>query len=100
MSKIVPTFIEIVIPIDPSFDFEMKPDIENLLDTLLTESLLGEISGGGVGLGKWVVDVEVFDINTFPEVLSLLRTSLKENLNTKQSIQIKCKDLGIIDVLN
>lgn len=55
------TFFEILLPIDPSYDVADRHEIEDSLDDALQRAGLGEVTGGGTGMGKANIDVEVID---------------------------------------
>jgi hypothetical protein len=54
------TFFEIVL-LSEDFRFDGRDQIEDPLDEALQESGLGEVTGGGSGMGKANIDVEVID---------------------------------------
>ncbi|WP_425147319.1 hypothetical protein [Deinococcus sp.] len=65
-------FLELVIPISYFLDDEAvnsRHDIEDAPDQLLSESELGEVSGGGSGSGVAIIDIEVVDIACIDKVL-------------------------------
>lgn len=55
-------FLEIVLRAD-EFTFDGRDEIEDPLEEALASSGLGEVTGGGSGLGSANIDVEVVDLS-------------------------------------
>jgi len=55
------TFFEITFPIGPDYAVANRHEIEDSLDEALQRAGLGEVTGGGAGMGKANIDVEVSD---------------------------------------
>ena len=64
-----------------------RDEIEDGLEDKMQESGLGKVSGGGGGLGKYNVDVDIFDEEKLQEALSLIRGFLI-SLNVPRSSKI------------
>lgn len=56
-----PTFLEIVLQ-SAEFTFGGRDEVEDPLDDALREAGLGEVTGGGSGMGRLNIDVEVSDL--------------------------------------
>ena len=54
------TFFEIILQ-SPDFAFGGRDEIEDPLDEALQQAGLGEVTGGGTGMGRSNIDVEVAD---------------------------------------
>ena len=70
-----PTFIEIVLSIEVT-EVVDREEIEGALDEALHGAGLGEVTGGGTGLGMVHVDVEV-DATRRNEAADLIRRTLQ-----------------------
>jgi len=68
------TFFEVSFPIAADYSVSDRHDIEDRLDEALRHAGLGEVTGGGTGLGKANIDIEVND--TQP-ALTLIRETLR-----------------------
>jgi hypothetical protein len=55
-----PAFFEIIL-LSPDFTFGGRDEIEDPLEDALRAAGLGEITGGGTGMGKSNIDIEVTD---------------------------------------
>lgn len=67
-------FLEIVFQSD-EFEFEGRDEVEDPIDEALSEADLGEITGGGAGLGIVNIDVEVSELDAG---VKLIRDVLNE----------------------
>ncbi|MDY6994172.1 MAG: hypothetical protein SVR94_16435 [Pseudomonadota bacterium] len=76
-------FLEIIL-YSKDFPFEGRDEIEEPLDEALQESNLGEITGGGSGLGSINIDVEVTDLEAG---INLIRKIL-QNISAPESTVI------------
>lgn len=56
---------------------DSKDEIEDALTAALEQSCLGEVTGGGGGMGVYVVDLEVFEAD-FAEGLEIVKQALRE----------------------
>jgi hypothetical protein len=72
-----PTFVEIVFSSN-DFPFNERDEVEDPLEEALTQANVGEIVGGGHGLGFIHIDVDLTDLKKGLEVirLTLLRLGL------------------------
>jgi hypothetical protein len=68
------TFFEIIL-LSADFTFGGRDEIDDPLNDALRNAGLGEVTGGGTGMGKSNIDVEVTDAN---RGLSLIREVLQE----------------------
>jgi hypothetical protein len=55
------TFFEITFPTAADYSVSGRQDIEDRLDEALQQAGLGEVTGGGTGMGLANIDVEVTD---------------------------------------
>jgi len=78
------TFFEIVLQ-SADFTFDSRDEIEDPLDDALQQTGLGEVTGGGSGMGRTIIDVEVSDPQ---RGLSLIREVL-QRLGVAPSTYIK-----------
>ena len=74
-----PTFLEIVFNSSDllTSGFESRDQIEEPLEAALTESGLGEVIGGGSGMEKAIIDVEIGVGVQFQDALAFLRETLQ-----------------------
>ena len=86
-----PIFLEIIFVIDDllKHGFEDRDEIEDELATVLTDSGVGEITGGGTGMGKAIIDVEIDSNVNLEDALALLRRILRR-LQAPSTTVIKC----------
>src|SRR5689334_6850225 len=56
-----PAFFEITFPLAEDYSVSARQEIEDQLDEALQREKLGEVTGGGTGLGRANIDVEVSD---------------------------------------
>jgi len=77
-------FLEVVL-LTADFRFAGRDVVEGPLDVALQDAALGEVTGGGSGMGRSNIDVEVTDIE---RGLSLLRKVLK-SIGVAHSTTIK-----------
>jgi hypothetical protein len=86
-----PIFLEIIFVVDDLLanGFEDRDEIEDELATALAESGLGEITGGGAGMGKAVIDVEI-DANVNLEDARAFLRKLLRRLRAPSTTIIKC----------
>lgn len=70
-------FLEVVIVVPDAIavGIASRGEIEDPLEEALVDSGLGEVTGGGSGMGKYVVDVEVSE-QGFGEALRIIRKVL------------------------
>ena len=54
-------FFEITFPIGAAYEVADRHEIEDTLHEALQEADLGEVTGGGTGMGRANIDVEVTD---------------------------------------
>ncbi|MDZ4183566.1 MAG: hypothetical protein U1D97_01140 [Desulfuromonadales bacterium] len=73
-------FLEIILKAGETADFgiESRDEIEEPLEKALSETGLGEVTGGGGGSGVYIVDVEVPDEEQFGEALRVIRRVLQD----------------------
>ena len=71
-----------------SSGFEGRDEIEDPLTEALSASSLGEVTGGGGGLGITNIDIEIIDEAHLQDALVLIRKVLQE-LNVPRSTLIK-----------
>jgi hypothetical protein len=69
-----PAFLEIVLE-SADFTFDGRDEVEDPLHEALTAAGIGEVTGGGSGMGKSNIDVEVSDLETG---LALVRRVLRD----------------------
>jgi hypothetical protein len=86
-----PIFLEIIFVVDDLLEsgFEDRNEIEDELAAVLAESGIGEITGGGAGMGKEIIDVEIDSNVTLEDALILLRRDLRR-LRAPSTTVIKC----------
>jgi hypothetical protein len=77
------TFLEIVLQAD-EFHFSGRDEVDDPLDEALRRAGLGEVTGGGTGMGVCNIDVEVSDLTAG---LALIRAVLG-NLGVARSTVI------------
>ncbi len=84
-----PVFLELVFDaVDcAKAGLDSRDEIEDGLQEQLRASGLGAVSGGGGGLGKYNIDVDVFDEDKLEEALSLVRNALIQ-LNVPRTSKI------------
>lgn len=82
-------FMEVVISVaDASaIGIESRDEIEDPLEEALSASGLGEVTGGGGGMGVYIIDVEVIE-KQFDDALRVMRQALQA-LNVPISTRIK-----------
>jgi hypothetical protein len=69
-------FFEIILPSDAGDEEPAgRWEVEDALDEALSDAGVGEVTGGGTGVGQSVVDVEVTD---FDRALPIIRRVLRE----------------------
>ena len=71
--------------------FDGRDQIEDPLDEALSESDLGEVTGGGGGMGLMNIDVEVDGGDQFAAALRLVRQTLRD-LNVPPTTRIIRRD--------
>lgn len=69
-------------------DFQGRDEIEDPLSKALINSGYGEVTGGGSGSGKSIIDVEINSDCSFEEALSFIKDALT-GLNVPKSTVIK-----------
>ncbi len=79
MSK--PIFVEIVFTSN-DFPFDEREEVENHLEKALAQANVGEIVGGGRGMGFIHIDVDLTDLKNGLEVIQL--TFFKLGLTSSQ----------------
>ena len=67
-------FFEIIL-YAKDFEFDGRDEVEDPLDEALEASGLGEVTGGGTGMGTSNIDVEVTDVDAG---LTMIRKVLRE----------------------
>jgi hypothetical protein len=82
-------FMEVVINVvdATAIGIESRDEIEDPLEEALSASGLGEVTGGGGGMGFYVIDVEVAE-QQFDDALRVMRQAL-QTLNVPASTRIK-----------
>src|SRR5689334_9721944 len=72
-------FIEVVLITQEAHaaGIDGRDEVDDRLTELLEPDALGEVTGGGGGLGRWVVDVEIPD-EQFDRALGVIRKGLSE----------------------
>jgi len=83
-------FLEIVVKAAEAtaVGIESRDEIEDVLERVLSDSGVAEVTGGGGGSGVYVVDIEIESEDKFEDALSVIRAVLQE-LNVPKSTQIK-----------
>jgi hypothetical protein len=69
-----PAFLEIVLE-SRDFTFDGRDEVEDPLHEALTAAGIGEVTGGGAGMGKSNIDVEISDLEAG---LALVRRVLRD----------------------
>jgi hypothetical protein len=68
--------------------FGGRDEVEEILEDVLIENNLGEITGGGAGMGISMIDVEIADENRIDEALEIIRkTLLNSNLSARLEVR-------------
>jgi hypothetical protein len=68
--------------------FGGRDEVEEILEDALVKNNLGEITGGGTGMGISMIDVEIADENRIDEVLEIIRkTLLNSNLSARLEVR-------------
>lgn len=82
-------FLEVIINAEDanSVGIESRDEIEDALEEMLSDGGLAELTGGGGGMGLYVLDLEASQEN-FEEALQLIKQSLR-SLRVPQSTRIK-----------
>jgi hypothetical protein len=82
-------FLEVILNIIDlqKIALESRDEVEDPLEEALSESKVGEIIGGGTGLGKSIIDIEV-DEEKLQEGLLVIRQVLQK-INVPESTIIK-----------
>jgi len=84
-------FLEIVFLV-ADFQFDGRDEIEDPLEEFLTQSGLGEVTGGGSGMGKANIDVEVNDLSeglkAVQQFLRLLGVADSTVINQYQPVKV------------
>jgi hypothetical protein len=72
-------FLEIVLDAQAMVAGELlsRDEIEDPLSEALEKSGLGEVTGGGGGAGRYIIDVEVSEAQ-FDEALEVVRSALRD----------------------
>ncbi len=76
-------FLEIIIQMEDweGRELDDRHDLEEMLDSALQSKGLGEISGGGSGMGEFNIDVDIHSAKNFDTALEIIRhTLVSENL--------------------
>jgi predicted nuclease with TOPRIM domain len=89
VTEVNDVFVEVVInAADASaMGIASRDEIEDPLEEALSASGLGEVTGGGGGMGVYIIDVEVVEQN-FDDALLVIRQAL-QTLNVPTSTRIK-----------
>ncbi len=84
-------FLEVLLNVDDclKIGIESRDEIEDELIEKVASSGLGCISGGGGGMGRYNIDVDIFDEGKLDEAVALLRRALEE-LHAPPSTKIVC----------
>jgi hypothetical protein len=71
-------FLEIVIETSDAAEagFQARDEIEDPVADAFEEHDLGEVTGGGGGMGYWNIDVEIANESRFDEAIRLIRNTL------------------------
>lgn len=90
-------FLEVIVNADEAcaVGIESRDEIEDALEELFDEHAMGELTGGGGGMGEYVLDVQVQE-QSFDEVLKLIKTCLR-TLNLPQSTRIKRRSPTLVE---
>ena len=85
-----PIFFEVVLESKDLLTdgFESRDEIEESLEKALAQSGLGEVTGGGSGMGKAIIDVEMSLEVSLDDALVFLRETL-QRLRVPRSTLIK-----------
>jgi hypothetical protein len=83
-------FIEIVFPLNSNAIFLDRFDIEEKIEIFLDENGIGEISGGGIGMGNFNIDIDVF-VDLFTENVAEMLAELLVKLNAPDGTLIYCR---------
>jgi methionine aminopeptidase len=68
--------------------FDGRDQVEEILENALVKINLGEITGGGTGMGKSMIDIEITDENRIDEALEIIRqTLLDSNLSPQLEVR-------------
>jgi len=85
------TFYEIILQ-SADFTFSGRDEIEDPLHEALKEASLGEVTGGGSGMGRSNIDVEVNDaekgLSKIREVLKVLGVAPSTEINQYEPVRI------------
>ena len=68
--------------------FSGRDEVEEILEDVLVENNLGEITGGGTGIGISMIDVEIADENRSDEALEIIRKTFR-NSNLSARLEIR-----------
>ena len=68
--------------------FGGRDEVEEILEDVLFKIDLGEITGGGTGMGKSMIDVEITDENRLDEALEIIRKTL-QNSNLSAQLEVR-----------
>lgn len=79
-------FFEIILKVPDMLasGFESRDEVEDPLNDALEQSGMGEISGGGTGMGVVNIDVDINTAISADEAIKFLRTTLR-TLNAPRS---------------
>ena len=82
-------FMEVIVNVAEAsaLGIESRDEIEDPLEEALSASGLGAVTGGGGGMGVYVLDVEIIE-QQFDEALSIIRQAL-QTLKVPASTRIK-----------
>jgi len=80
MTTMEPAFFEIILSVSDMLasGFESRDEIGDPLDEALANSGVGEVIGGGSGLGKAHIDIEISLAISAEKAVAFLKTALRE----------------------
>jgi hypothetical protein len=68
--------------------FDGREEIEEILEDVVFKIDLGEITGGGTGMGELIIDVEITDENQLDEAFEIIRQTLLD-LNLAPQLEVR-----------
>src|SRR5437868_3890486 len=73
-------FLEVIVDAKEALanGIESRDEIEEPLSEDLDRSGIGEVTGGGTGLGNYTIDVDIAGEDDLPEALEVIRHTLRE----------------------
>ena len=90
-------FLEVIVNADEAsaVGIDSRDEIEDALEEMFDQSEMGELTGGGGGMGEYVLEVEVPD-ESFDKALALIKHCLR-SLNLPQSTRIKRRSPALVE---